>query len=318
MKQADAGLIALLEADSFVLADLYTITLAGGGTIRLTTADVDVTHGGNTYAAGRPPIDVNTATGSGVSGTTTAGQKATGHWKTGLDVDTWQVTVMPRAVDPLTGELFPDKIGNQGWLAAARAGLLDGAWVQVDRAYWAAWPDVWVNPLPASYVLAKHFVGRVSSPVIDRGSVVLNIVSPLDMLKQQSPRRLFGAGCRYTLYGPGCGLAKTDFQQAGTITGAGDAANQVVVSLPTPGGSGTYALGRLFVTGGANAGIVRFIRSVSGSTLTLMAPLPFPVAAGDAIVAYPGCDKTQASCTAFDNLVNFGGQPYIPAPETAV
>jgi len=48
-------------------------------------------------------------------------------------------------------------------------------------------------------------------------------------------------------------------------------------------------------------------------------PLPFAPNAGDAFTAYPGCDKTQNTCTAkFNNLANFEGFPYVPAPETAI
>jgi len=48
--------------------------------------------------------------------------------------------------------------------------------------------------------------------------------------------------------------------------------------------------------------------------------LPFAPAAGDVFTAYPGCDKTQATCASpkFSNLVNFEGFPYVPAPETAI
>jgi hypothetical protein len=40
---------------------------------------------------------------------------------------------------------------------------------------------------------------------------------------------------------------------------------------------------------------------------------------GDTFTAYPGCDKTQNTCTSkFNNLVNFGGFPYVPVPEAAI
>ena len=55
MKTASAGMIALLNSQQFVMAELFTITLAGvGGTVlRYTNWDGDVSFGGNTfYAAG--------------------------------------------------------------------------------------------------------------------------------------------------------------------------------------------------------------------------------------------------------------------------
>ena len=55
---------------------------------------------------------------------------------------------------------------------------------------------------------------------------------------------------------------------------------------------------------------------------TLATPLPWAPAAGDAARVYPGCDKIWpaaggVSCNEYGNLARFGGQPFIPAPETA-
>jgi len=59
--------------------------------------------------------------------------------------------------------------------------------------------------------------------------------------------------------------------------------------------------------------------SASGSGIfVLTQALPYAPAAGDTFVVYPGCDKSQRTCRLkFNNLANFGGFPYVPAPETA-
>jgi hypothetical protein len=86
----------------------------------------------------------------------------------------------------------------------------------------------------------------------------------------------------------------------------------------TPPGSGTFALGKITMTSGLNSGFSRMVRNwVAPATLVLFRPLPFTVAPGDTFHAYPGCDKQQSTCTAFGNLVNFGGQSYIPDATTA-
>ncbi len=58
MKAANATLIALLNAaQQFVSADMYTFTLADGTVLYYTSADQDITIGGNTYksaASGAP------------------------------------------------------------------------------------------------------------------------------------------------------------------------------------------------------------------------------------------------------------------------
>jgi len=73
------------------------------------------------------------------------------------------------------------------------------------------------------------------------------------------------------------------------------------------------------MTGGLNATFQRTIKSWDGAaTLSVTPPFPFAVAAGDTFTAYPGCDKLAATCALFANSANFGGQPNIPPPETAV
>jgi len=135
MKTAPTGLVTLLGTGQFVFCDLYQFTLITGQVLRYTTADVDITYAGNTY--------------SSALFFDQSGSKAVGHWKTGLDVDTWQVYVMPVEFDPVTLAPFPIKIGSTGWLAAVAAGALAGAQVDIHRAYWASWPQPWQSPLAA-------------------------------------------------------------------------------------------------------------------------------------------------------------------------
>ena len=82
---------------------------------------------------------------------------------------------------------------------------------------------------------------------------------------------------------------------------------------------GFYDNGQIVFTSGANNGLTKAVKSYSGQQFFFNSPLPSAPNAGDTFIAYPGCDKTQATCTAkFNNLVNFGGFPYVPAPETAI
>ena len=67
-----------------------------------------------------------------------------------------------------------------------------------------------------------------------------------------------------------------------------------------------------------NNGASRSVKSYTPGVITLSLPLLAAPGVGDTFNAYPGCDKQQATCTnKFSNKVNFGGQPYIPLPETA-
>lgn len=301
MKPASAPLIALLATRQFVTCNLYTFTLFGGGVIRITTADVDITFGGNTWSR-NPPIDADAS-------------RATGNWKIGLDTDTWNVTLLPRQTEPVTGAAYPDKIAGVPWLSAARAGMIDGAQVLVERAYLAAWPQPW-QPVVTPTGTLTMFLGRVVEVDVGGPSCGIVINDYRELLTSLMPRNLFLAGCRHTLFDSGCALTAASFAVNGTI-GAGSSGNRIYASVAKP--AGYFDLGRLVMTGGDNTTFGRAIRSWDGASFTLIAPFTLPLIAGEAFTAYPGCNKQQATCSGkFSNLANFGGMPYIPAAETAV
>ena len=96
-------------------------------------------------------------------------------------------------------------------------------------------------------------------------------------------------------------------------------ASKTINGLPAPTGSGTYSLGTLQFTSGLNNNFWANIVQWDGqSTLSLLQPLPYVPQPGDQFVAYPGCDKTKATCLLFSNGPQFGGEEYIPTPETMV
>lgn len=296
MKPASGTLISLLATNKFVFCDLYTITMVGGGVLRYTTADVDIAFGGNTWSSHQIQFDK-------------LGQKALAHWKIGLDVDTWQVQATP---------LSPSvQIGSLGWLAAARAGFLDGAIVEVDRAYLAAWPVPWqavVTPIGTVNI----FTGRMASIDLGRSAAGLSINSHLELFTTQMPRNLFSGSCRHTLFDAGCTLSAGSYAYGGEVLTV-FSQTEIGSNLGFPGGSGTFALGRVLFTSGLNSGLSRSVRAFAGvgGVFLFIAPLPATIQVGDFFTAYPGCDKQLTTCQAFGNQVNFGGEPYIPAPEQA-
>jgi hypothetical protein len=310
--EVSAGALAAFVAgkpQGAFLCDLYTFMLIGGlnggQPLLYTTADVDVVvpYGGGpvTYSSQQAYFDQ-------------LSNKAYGHWKIGLDVDTWQVIVAPS----------PNAmIGSQPFLAALRAGALDGAVVAIDRAFFdnrgagMAQGSGAISPLG----VVNIFTGRVAEVDLGRSNAVISVNSHLELLGINMPRNLYQAGCRWTLFDAGCTLSAAAFAVNGTIaSAAASGINPISVTIGAPSGSGNYALGRMAMTGGANAGFSRSIRSWAPGTpasFQLMAPFPFALAPGDSFTAYPGCDKQLSTCGAFANQIHFGGMPFIPAPETA-
>jgi len=315
--------------------DLYTITLFGGGVLRFTTADFDISAvspsaivNGFTYSSGGIRVDQKES-------------KTQAHWKVGLDVDQWIVVLMPRPVDLVTGSAYPDTIGSVPWLQAAQGGALDAADFQVDRAYFRiplggsgfssgfssgfggpasplAWP---IPPGGAQSTGCKTIFAGVVAEVDTTNAIAALVVNDYRMLLSYSmPRHYYEAQCRHTLYDLGCNasgnVSRAAYAIAGTCAVSSTQSLIYGVGLPTPRGSGTYALGQIQMTSGQNATFWRTIKSWDGSGgLTLLNPLPFAVAAGDTFQVYPGCDKLLTTCAKFNNTANFGGQPFIPPPE---
>ena len=302
---------ALLATDSFVDIDCYTFSLPGSpfGASQLlySAGDLDVSvPGGAYFSAKGPTFDQDKA-------------KAVGHWKIGLDVDQWQVVIAPRNVDVLTGAAWPDQIGSQPWLAAAQAGALDGATVQVDRAFAPSWPAIGKPFVPTGIVTI--FGGLVGEVDVGRSQAVLTIYSHLKKLANPLPRNLFQASCVHTLFDQGCTLLAANFAMSGAVAGLGATGNVFTSSIGAPSGSGTYALGRVTMTSGNNQGFSRLVRSwTAGSpgTFTLIFQFPFALAPGDGFTVYPGCDKRFGTCGQFNNQLNYGGTDSIPVPEVAV
>lgn len=292
----------------YVEADLYTINCATGPVLRYTNIARDVAYdpggGLQTFSSKMVRIDDVQA-------------KATGHWKTGLDVDTWQVPMYPRVYDPISGELtFPDKIGSVAFNEACHGGFLDDAVVYVDRAVWSEFSSP-----PARYEspsgIYRIFAGTVAEVDIAEQGVILNINSLLDRFTIQMPFRLYQAPCAHTLFDVDCTLNPASFSRTSSV-GIGSTTGVILSGVAAPPGSGTYTLGRIVMTSGANSGFSRLVRFWNGTQFKLSAPFYFNLLVGDTFTAYAGCDKTFPTCILFANQANYGGQRFIPAPEVGV
>ncbi len=77
-----------------------------------------------------------------------------------------------------------------------------------------------------------------------------------------------------------------------------------------------YTMGEVEFRDGLNKGELREIKShtLSGgqAVIVLQLPFPFAVAVGDTAVLTAGCNRTKEACIAFDNIINFRGEPYVP------
>ena len=289
MKYATGAMITLLAGGGpWFMADLYTITLASGTILYWCAGDASVTVGANTF------------TSSTDQGTQPVTKRGAARLARGLEVATLDVTLF-------TGDTA-QLLGIDANLAAIN-GIFDGARVRLDRAIMPTWGDTSAGTIAL-------FEGLVAG--VDPGStqVVLHVASDLDRLQANMPRVLFLDHCPNVFGDAACGMSRASLTSTGTAASGTDGCT--VQTGITTHAAGYYTGGVLTMTSGLGAGSSR---SITGSTalgaVTVAVPLPDGVTAGDGFSVCPGCARTQAACTAWGNIAQFRGCPYIPVAETA-
>jgi hypothetical protein len=307
------------------MADLYTFTLEGGEILRYTSYQT---------ALSAPAPNTDPSQGLYYFGLGPPLERTKITEKIGIDVSHIDITVYAGPNDEL------GLGGTLTWQAALHAGLFDGAWCKVWRAY--------ITP-PATVVgTISRFYGHVSDVEIGRTKTKITVNSLTDLLTVQMPRRLFQAGCMHKFGEYGTGMCSYDrvngLNALGTSTGIGqqtitcvtttdgvEVSDQTTIFtrfLPTP--TTAYDNGSIIGVTGANAGYTRTIGKLAdfpwfdsiGAVYPIyyLKPWIFPVVSGtDQFKLLPGCDHTLSTCTnTFQNQLRYGGFPDIPPPENAI
>ncbi|KHN68718.1 hypothetical protein AV645_07030 [Acinetobacter calcoaceticus] len=285
MRQASPQLIALLDADQFIMADLYIITTIQGIEYRYTSYDVNLTVQGKEFHSDGPIISRE-----GIS------------LSLGIEVDNLSITIE-------TNE--STKFGDVPVAQAFHNGILDGARFKLERIFM----DMH-TPTDTSAGTLILFEGRIVEPELDRYEINASVVSDVDNLKLQMPRNLYTPGCLNTLFDSACGLLNSDFAINTTIA-ANSTPNRIICELSQP--QGWFTQGVVEFLEGVNIGIKRTIRLHETGALLLTLPLLEMPEIGEAIRVYPGCDKRLDTCTnRFNNRARFRGAPFVPVPETSI
>lgn len=147
--------------------------------------------------------------------------------------------------------------------------------------------------------------GRVGGARLAGSELGLKCEPVATSLKRTGLRARYQLICRHALYSAGCGALKDSFRVDGTVAAVSGATVQVAVAASKP--DGYFVGGMLESNDGA-----RMIVGHAGVNITLVAPMP-SLSAGMAVRLYAGCDHSTAICLdRFDNLVNYGGFPFIP------
>lgn len=285
MRTASPQLIAMLNEDQFVMADLYTITTVQGKVIRATSYDFDLTVAGHTYYSSGEII------------------KREGiKLSLGVEVDNLNVTIY--ATDDHT-------IGGIPIVKAFHNGQMDGARFKLERIFM----DM-NTPTDTSAGTIKLFEGRLIEPELDRNTISVSVASDLDDLAVQMPRNLYQPSCNNTLFDSACALRRENYV-VNTVIESGSKTARILCSLSQP--QGWFTQGVIEFLDGGNTGLKRTVRLHESGALLLTLPLLEVPQSGQRIKVYPGCDKRLETCdNRFNNRSRFRGAPFIPVPETAV
>jgi uncharacterized phage protein (TIGR02218 family) len=285
MRAASAKLIALLDADQFLMADLYTITTVQNDVYRYTNYDYDLVVGGHVYKSDGPIISRE-----GIS------------LSLGIEVDNLSVTIDVTDDQTFEGVRVVQAFHN---------GQMDGSRFKLERIF----IDM-DTPTDTSAGTIKLFEGRLIEPELDRNRVEVSVASDLDDLAVQMPRNLYQPSCNNTLFDSACALRREDYV-VNTVIKSGSTTARILCSLSQP--QGWFTQGVIEFLDGGNAGLKRTVRLHESGALLLTLPLLEAPQSGQHIKVYPGCDKRLETCiNRFSNKEHFRGAPYVPVPETAV
>jgi len=316
MKTASAAVLAILaNANNSAIkrADLYTFTLKNGTVLRFTDADIPLVVGGFTFNNSLVIKRSQTKQGIGVSVDSVSITIATSLPVGGglRELETGDLLQL----ESLTGFRALEASGGMSILGKPlihqfRNGLFDGAQVLLQKLFLADWNDT--SPGPVNW-----FEGRVADVSCGQIAVQITIKSMLELLNTQMPATLFQPSCNNTLFDTMCALSAPTYTFAGTATSVVSRTEFTMSGFAQA--DGYFALGKVKINDGANAGQSRTIKSYIGGVVKLFGPFPYDVEANASISASAGCDKTKAVCTTkFANLARNKSFPYIPVPETAL
>jgi len=162
-----------------------------------------------------------------------------------------------------------------------------------------------------------YWKGRVASVEATGDGVTLNCEDIFTSMQRPGLRARYQKGCRHALYSSSCGVTQASYAHSTTISAVSGFTVTVEPVTPSPVIDSDYFSGGIIELAD---GTKRYIVSQDGWVLTLLSPfndLTIGSPLGSPLTSctlYPGCDHTTTDCkNRFDNLLNYGGFPYIPS-----
>ncbi|WP_340149984.1 DUF2163 domain-containing protein [uncultured Sneathiella sp.] len=202
-----------------------------------------------------------------------------------------------------------DIIGNLQSEVISEADLFSGLYDYAEvRIFMINWQDISMGTIP----LRKGWLGEISA----RDGAFTAELRGLSQALLHEIGGVYAPLCSADLGDAKCGVdidALTEADSVASVTSRG-----VFTLTSYSGADDVLTGGVLTFTSGENAGRSSEIRGwvQAEKTVTLYLEMPFPVAEGDAVSFFPGCDKRYATCRdVYGNHLNFRGFPHIPGTD---
>lgn len=164
--------------------------------------------------------------------------------------------------------------------------------------------------------------GRITGARADGSEITLVCESVFTSMRQPGLRARYQKNCRHAVYGRGCRLDPEDFAVTAYVAGLSGLTLTIPDAALQPDGYYLGGMVRLYNT-------LRMITSHYGDQIVItreihgaaeqLAATGYGLAYGldygrAAAVLYPGCNRVRSTCiNKFDNVLNYGGFPWIPA-----
>ncbi len=170
---------------------------------------------------------------------------------------------------------------------------------------------------PAGYasgvMFAVAWTGRILDTERGRNTVTLYGDSAAAAVGRPGLRRHYQRTCAHVLYGTGCGASKANATHPATVSAI--AGNKITLNagwLPVGFTYSDFETGTVSWTSGLGSEVRTIMRMTSSEVLYVDALLR-DLAPGDPVSMILKCARTVENCRRLhNNIVNFGGQPYIP------
>jgi uncharacterized phage protein (TIGR02218 family) len=152
--------------------------------------------------------------------------------------------------------------------------------------------------------LELFWAGRVVGAGIQKANAILQCESIYSSIKRVGVKSTFERICRYAVYSESCGVDKEDYHEHGIVTVI-DGSEITITGVAL--NDAMYRMGILF----SGTEYVT-IKTKVGDVFSLMKSVSLTL--GQQVKLYAGCEHNMADChLKFDNLINFGGFPWIPS-----